>query len=82
MKKTLIIVALLALLLLAACSQDKVSREDFDLMYAHLSQMWAQSLEHADAENAFFGDSTIIWSFSGSTTSWKDAIFVVRRAFF
>lgn len=59
MKKTLIIVALLALLLLAACSQDKVSREDFDLMYAHLSQMWAQSLEHADAENAFFGDSRV-----------------------
>lgn len=59
MKKTLIIVAVIALLLLAACSQDKVSREDFDLMYAHLSQMWAQSLEHADAENAFFGDSRV-----------------------
>ena len=28
-------------------------------MYAHLSQMWAQSLEHADAENAFFGDSRV-----------------------
>ena len=26
--------------------------------------------------------ASIIWSFSGSTTSWKDAIFVVRRAFF
>ena len=59
MKKTLIIVAVIALLLLASCSQDKVSREDFDLMYAHLSQMWAQSLEHADAENAFFGDSRV-----------------------
>ncbi len=59
MKKTLIIVAVIALLLLAACSQDKVSMEDFDLMYAHLSQMWAQSLEHADAENAFFGDSRV-----------------------
>ena len=60
MKKTLIIIAVISLLFFVACSQDdKVSKEDFNLMYAHLSQMWAQSLEHADAENAFFGDSRV-----------------------
>ena len=60
MKKALIIVAAIVLLFLVSCAQDdKVSKENFDLMYAHLSQMWAQSLEHADAENAFYGDSRV-----------------------
>ena len=60
MRKALITISLIALLFFVSCSQDdKVSKDDFNLMYAHLSQMWAQSLEHADAENAFFGDSRV-----------------------
>ena len=61
MKKILPVIFILATLFLASCSQDKgVSREDYYLMYGHLSEMWAQSLEHADAENAFFGDSRVV----------------------
>ena len=61
MKKLVLIFTLTILLLLVSCSQsDKVSRESYEIMYAHLSQVWAQSLAHADAENAFFGDSRVI----------------------
>ena len=60
MRKTIILFAIIFLLVFTACSQDKgVSKEDYYLMYTHLSQMWAQSLEHADAENAFYGDSRV-----------------------
>ena len=61
MKKFLIAFALVMLIILVSCSQsDKVSKESYETMYAHLSQVWAQSLAHADAENAFFGDSRVI----------------------
>ena len=51
--KRLLPVLIVLILLLVSCSQDdKVSKDDYYLMYAHLSQMWAQSLEHTDAENA------------------------------
>lgn len=61
MKKFFLILTLAVLLFLVSCSQgDKVSKESFEAMYAHLSQVWAQSLAHADAENAFFGDSRVI----------------------
>ena len=61
MKKLLPVLFILIVLLFASCSQDKgVSREDYYLMYGHLSDMWAQSLEHTDAENAFFGDSRVV----------------------
>ena len=61
MKKILISFALVMLIILVSCSQsDKVSKESYETMYAHLSQVWAQSLAHADAENAFFGDSRVI----------------------
>ena len=61
MKKTLPAILILIVLLFASCSQDKgVSREDYYMMYGHLSEMWAQSLGHTDAENAFFGDSRVV----------------------
>ena len=61
MRKTILISVLSVLvLLLAGCSQDKIDREQFDIMYAHLSQVWAQSLAHADAKIAFYGDSRVI----------------------
>ena len=61
MMKRLLPVLIVLIVLLVSCSQDdKVSKDDYYLMYAHLSQMWAQSLEHTDAENAFFGDSRVV----------------------
>ncbi len=60
MKKILLVFALALSLILVSCSQDdRISRESYDAMYAHLAQMWAQSLAHADAETAFFGDSRV-----------------------
>jgi len=48
-------------ILLCSCSQDDtVSIDTYNLMYDHLSQVWAQSLAHADAKIAFFGDSRVI----------------------
>ncbi|MBR4120331.1 MAG: hypothetical protein IKT95_01100 [Spirochaetales bacterium] len=52
--------ALILALFLASCSQDTVPESTYWLMYSHLSEVWAQSLEHADAEIAFFGDSRVI----------------------
>ena len=60
MKKLFLVFALVLSLIFVSCSQDdKISRESYDIMYAHLSQMWAQSLAHTDAETAFFGDSRV-----------------------
>ena len=59
-KITLVLSALILALFLASCSQDTVSESTYWLMYSHLSEVWAQSLEHADAEIAFFGDSRVI----------------------
>lgn len=60
MKKFFLFLALLLSLILVSCSQDdRISKESYDAMYAHLAQMWAQSLAHADAETAFFGDSRV-----------------------
>jgi len=56
----LILATLLVFCLLSSCSQDKVSIETYNVMYNHLSQVWAQSLAHADAEIAFYGDSRVI----------------------
>ncbi len=57
----LMVVALLPAILLCSCSQDDtVSIETYNTMYDHLSQVWAQSLAHADARLAFFGDSRVI----------------------
>lgn len=57
----ILIAALLPALLLCSCSQDDtVSIDTYNLMYTHLSQVWAQSLAHADATTAFFGDSRVI----------------------
>ena len=65
MKRTIlsisVIVLLLPAVLLSSCSQDDtVSIDTYNIMYDHLSQVWAQSLAHADAETAFFGDSRVI----------------------
>ena len=61
MKKIpLVLSALILALFLASCSQDTVPESTYWLMYSHLSEVWAQSLEHADAEIAFFGDSRVI----------------------
>ena len=61
MKKiALVLSALILVLFLASCSQDTVPESTYWLMYSHLSEVWAQSLEHADAEIAFFGDSRVI----------------------
>ena len=60
MKKFFLFLALLLSLILVSCSQDdRISRESYDAMYAHLAQMWAQSLAHTDVETAFFGDSRV-----------------------
>lgn len=60
MKKFFLVLALLLSLILVSCSQDdRISKESYDAMYEHLAQMWAQSLAHADAETAFFGDSRV-----------------------
>ena len=56
----LVLSALILALFLASCSQDTVPESTYWLMYSHLSEVWAQSLEHADAEIAFFGDSRVI----------------------
>ena len=56
----LVLSALILVLFLASCSQDTVPESTYWLMYSHLSEVWAQSLEHADAEIAFFGDSRVI----------------------
>ena len=56
----LVLSALILALFLASCSQDTVPESTYRLMYSHLSEVWAQSLEHADAEIAFFGDSRVI----------------------
>ena len=56
----LVLSALIFTLFLASCSQDTVPESTYWLMYSHLSEVWAQSLEHADAEIAFFGDSRVI----------------------
>ena len=55
-----VLTVLLFILFLASCSQDTISADTYRLMYSHLSEVWAQSLEHADAEIAFFGDSRVI----------------------
>ena len=53
-------IVLLSLVFLLSCCKDERNWEDtYRWMYSHLSECWAQSLEHADAENAFFGDSRV-----------------------
>ena len=61
MKRIALVLSVLILaLFLASCSQDTVPESTYWLMYSHLSEVWSQSLEHADAEIAFFGDSRVI----------------------
>lgn len=70
MRKALVAILLIvSLLLLASCkdSGDTVSRIQYDNMYRYLSDLWAQSLSHADAQVAFFGDSRV------AGANWYDA---------
>lgn len=60
MKRCILLFLALAAVCLIGCSQDKVSMETYNGMYDHLSQVWAMSLSHADANIAFFGDSRVI----------------------
>jgi len=60
MRKILLSVLIVLLALLTGCSQDRIDRKQYDAMYSHLSQVWAQSLAHTDAKVAFFGDSRVI----------------------
>ena len=61
MKRKTIFLILITAILLCSCSQDDtVSTETYNIMYNHLSQVWAQSLSHADASIAFYGDSRVI----------------------
>ena len=60
MKRGVLLFIVLASICLVGCSQDKVSMETYNFMYDHLSQVWAQSLAHADAKIAFYGDSRVI----------------------
>ena len=46
--------------LLSGCKDERNWEDTYRWMYSHLSEVWAQSLEHADAEIAFFGDSRVI----------------------
>ena len=68
MKRFVLLCALIAVFLLAvSCSQDKIPVSTYYYMYDHLSQVWAQSLAHADAKVAFYGDSRIIgadWNYA------------------
>ena len=68
MKRFVLLCALIAVFLLAvSCSQDKIPVSTYYYMYDHLSQVWAQSLAHADAKIAFYGDSRIIgadWNYA------------------
>lgn len=58
--KKLLLLGVLILFLFCSCNQDSgITEQQYYAMYGHLSEMWAQSLEHADAENAFFGDSRV-----------------------
>ncbi|MBR0521294.1 MAG: hypothetical protein IJJ95_08180 [Spirochaetales bacterium] len=57
---TILFAAVLSLLFIVSCSQDKITLETYNMMYGHISQVWAQSLAHADAKIAFFGDSRVI----------------------
>ena len=59
-RKTLFLILITAILLCSCSQDDTVSTETYNLMYTHLSQVWAQSLAHADATTAFFGDSRVI----------------------
>lgn len=54
-----LLLAILALLALVSCNQDTISEESYKHMYGHLSDCWAQSLSHANAEIAFYGDSRV-----------------------
>ena len=56
----LLCVSMLSLLFIVSCSQDKITLETYNMMYDHISQVWAQSLAHTDAKIAFFGDSRVI----------------------
>lgn len=70
MRKALVAILLIvSLLLLASCkdSGNTVSRIQYDYMYRHLSDLWAQALSHADATIAFYGDSRVV------RASWNDA---------
>ena len=63
MKKRLfpILVILISLIFfLTGCKDERNWEDTYWWMYSHLSECWAQSLEHADAEIAFFGDSRVI----------------------
>ena len=46
--------------LLSGCKDERNWEDTYRWMYSHLSEVWAQCLEHADAEIAFFGDSRVI----------------------
>jgi lysophospholipase L1-like esterase len=58
-RKSFFLLSLLAILIiLSGC--DSRWEDRYNAMYSNLSYSWAQSLEHADAEIAFFGDSRTI----------------------
>lgn len=64
-----VLLAIACVTLLASCTEasDTVSKRQYDNLYAHLSNMWAQALSHADAQVAFYGDSRVVGA------SWNDA---------
>ena len=59
--RSVIIVSVLSLLLiLSSCNDNKDWENAYNQMYSHLTYCWAQSLDHADATIAFYGDSRVI----------------------
>ena len=58
-KSIFLLVILIILIVLTGCNARKWE-EKYNAMYSNLSYSWAQSLEHSDAEIAFFGDSRTI----------------------
>ena len=58
-KSIFLLVILIILIALTGCNARKWE-EKYNAMYSNLSYSWAQSLEHSDAEIAFFGDSRTI----------------------
>lgn len=64
-----VLLAILPFLLLVSCRQpdDFISMKIYRMQYKHISDMWAQTLSHADAQVAFFGDSRV------AGASWYDA---------
>ncbi|MBR5098401.1 MAG: hypothetical protein IK091_04180 [Spirochaetales bacterium] len=59
-RKILTLLSIVSLILILTGCNARKWEDRYNAMYSNLSYSWAQSLEHSDAEIAFFGDSRTI----------------------